>query len=181
MLASLRASLSRASHVATRRISTSSPLRNDPQLTTTDQLAEVLGNVTAPQDAQTAFAQRKKWRMFYAGDIVSPNELSPEKCANSRKNLKRPIAPPPSPVTRYNDVFRQLDLDPLDFSLNPGVLSAFTSEMGKIYGRNVTGLTARNQRRLGKAIRRARMVGVLPQLSKPTKLWVATPYRRLGR
>lgn len=50
--------------------------------------------------------------------------------------------------------------------------------MGKIYGRNVTGLTARSQRRLAKAVRRSRAIGILPQLSRPSKLWVPNSYKR---
>lgn len=113
--------------------------------------------------------------------ILTPNELTPAKCANDRKFSRRPVVPPPAPVTRYNDIFRQLNLDPLDFTLNPAVLSTYTSEMGKIYSRNVTGLSARSQRRLAKAIRRARMIGVLPQLSRPSKQWVPNHDRKFGR
>lgn len=50
--------------------------------------------------------------------------------------------------------------------------------MGKIYGRNITGLTSRSQRRLGKAIRRARMIGIIPQLSRPSK---SSNFRNRGR
>lgn len=109
--------------------------------------------------------------------IVTPNNLHKDKCPVSR-SLRFPKAPPPASVARYNDVFRQLDLDPVDFALAPNILSAFTSEMGKIYARNVTGLTAHSQRRLGKAIRRSRAIGILPQLSRPSKLWVPNSYRR---
>lgn len=38
--------------------------------------------------------------------------------------------------------------------------------MGKIKSRAETGLTWKNQRRLGKAIRRAKMMGVIPVLSR---------------
>jgi small subunit ribosomal protein S18 len=65
------------------------------------------------------------------------------------------------------DVFHQLGLNPLLECQNPALLGGFMSEMGKIYGREVTGLTVKNQRRLGKAIRRARMMGVIPILSTP--------------
>jgi small subunit ribosomal protein S18 len=67
-------------------------------------------------------------------------------------------------------VFYQLGLDPLSECQNPALLAGFLSEMGKIYGREVTGLTTKNQRRLGKAIRRAKMMGVIPILSSPPDL-----------
>jgi small subunit ribosomal protein S18 len=110
--------------------------------------------------------------------IVTPKELTPAKCANVYRKPRFPRTPPPAPVARYNDMFRQLSMDPLDFSLNPSVLSNYISEMGKIYSRNVTGLTSRSQRRLGKAIRRARMIGVLPQLSRPSAGWLASHMKR---
>lgn len=110
--------------------------------------------------------------------VIKPSDLTPSKCVNERKYTRRNVVPPSAPQARYNDIFRQLNLDPVDFALNPSVLSAYISEMGKIYGRNITGLTSRSQRRLGKAIRRARMIGILPQLSRPSKQWVYTPYRR---
>ncbi|KAF9452428.1 hypothetical protein P691DRAFT_219494 [Macrolepiota fuliginosa MF-IS2] len=113
--------------------------------------------------------------------IIKPSDLTPAKCSNERKRTRRPNVAPPAPVARYNDIFRQLSVDPVDFSLNPSVLSAYVSEMGKIYGRNITGLTSRSQRRLGKAIRRARMIGVLPQLSRPSKQWVPNSYRPIKR
>lgn len=64
------------------------------------------------------------------------------------------------------DIFRQLDIDPVKEALNTTLLSNFVTEMGKIKGRAVTGLTWRSQRRLGKAIRRAKMMGVIPVLSR---------------
>jgi small subunit ribosomal protein S18 len=45
-------------------------------------------------------------------------------------------------------------------------MSAFVTEMGKIKPRSVTNLTWRSQRKLGKAIRRAKMMGIIPQLSR---------------
>ena len=40
------------------------------------------------------------------------------------------------------------------------------SLMGRIQPRNVTGLTRKSQRQVGKAIRRARAMGILPVLSR---------------
>mgnify|MGYP001760868803 FL=1 len=38
--------------------------------------------------------------------------------------------------------------------------------MGRIQSRNVSGLTRKSQRQIGKAIRRARALGILPVLSR---------------
>ena len=45
---------------------------------------------------------------------------------------------------------------------DPQVLSRFITERGKIVPRRVSGVTAKNQRQLAKAIKRARQMGLLP-------------------
>jgi small subunit ribosomal protein S18 len=80
---------------------------------------------------------------------------------------KRQTVGPGAREARAGDIFYQLNLDPLEECQNATLLAHFVSEMGKIYGRERTRLTTNNQRRLGKAIRRARQMGVLPILSRP--------------
>jgi ribosomal protein S18 len=53
-------------------------------------------------------------------------------------------------------------INPLNEYLNPALLSHFVTNMGKIMGRAHTQLTWKNQRRLGKAVRRARSMGLMP-------------------
>jgi small subunit ribosomal protein S18 len=65
------------------------------------------------------------------------------------------------------DPFWQLDIDPIAFATNPKVLGGYLTQMGLIKQRTETGLTFRSQRRLAKAIKRARMMGVIPVFSKP--------------
>ncbi|XP_006459991.1 hypothetical protein AGABI2DRAFT_191766 [Agaricus bisporus var. bisporus H97] len=166
MLASVRRSLLRPPTRAF--LSTTTP----PLASSTDAekppgtLADVLNTV---EDTAAPARNSKNRKMFYPGNILRPNDLSPEKCQNSRGANRSTRIAPPAPEARYKDIFRQLNIDPVDFTLNPHVLSTYISEMGKIYGRNITGLTCRSQRRLGKAIRRARMIGIIPQLSRPSK------------
>ncbi len=45
---------------------------------------------------------------------------------------------------------------------DPNLLSRFISERGKIVPRRVSGVTAKNQRKLAKAIKRARHMALLP-------------------
>ncbi|KZT19281.1 hypothetical protein NEOLEDRAFT_1173152 [Neolentinus lepideus HHB14362 ss-1] len=73
---------------------------------------------------------------------------------------------PDAKTSRHNDAFYQLGIDPLDECTNVTLLSHFVSDMGKIRSRASTGLTWRSQRRLTKAIKRAKMMGVIPWLSK---------------
>lgn len=53
-------------------------------------------------------------------------------------------------------------INPMNEYLNPELLSRFVTNMGKIMSRSQTQLTWKNQRRLGKAIRRARAMGLMP-------------------
>lgn len=85
-----------------------------------------------------------------------------------RARRKRPLLGPPAAESRRQDIFHQLGLDPLHECQNSTLLSWYVSAMGKIKSRAETGLTWRNQRRLGKAIRRAKMMGIIPVLSKRT-------------
>jgi len=73
--------------------------------------------------------------------------------------------------------FNRVDI-PRDFTANPVVLSEYLSEMGKIQGRAQTYLTAKNQRLLGKTIRRAKMMGIIPNLSILTSVDRTSKLRR---
>ncbi|MDC0832951.1 30S ribosomal protein S18 [Leptolyngbya valderiana BDU 20041] len=55
--------------------------------------------------------------------------------------------------------------DPIDYK-DVDLLRKFITERGKILPRRITGLTARQQRDLTKAIKRARIVALLPFLNK---------------
>ncbi|MFN3198405.1 MAG: 30S ribosomal protein S18 [Bradymonadia bacterium] len=45
---------------------------------------------------------------------------------------------------------------------DPSILKYFITERGKIVPRRVSGLTAKNQRKITQAIKRARMVALMP-------------------
>lgn len=84
------------------------------------------------------------------------------------RNIRRRaavVAPGPEAAIPQ-DSFHQLNLDPRDFTTNPTVLSYFVTEMGKIKPRTQTRLTSKSQRLLGRTIRRAKMMGIIPTLSK---------------
>ncbi|QLG73845.1 hypothetical protein HG535_0F03560 [Zygotorulaspora mrakii] len=65
-----------------------------------------------------------------------------------------------------NDMFDKYGINPLDLYTSPEVLSQFMSSTGKILHRDVTGLSAKNQRRLSKSIRRAQAIGLLSKTHK---------------
>ena len=88
---------------------------------------------------------------------------------------KRALLGPGAAESRRNDWFYQLGIDPLNEATNPRLLSYFVTDMGKIKSRAETKLTWRNQRRLTKAIRRAKMMGIMPILNKHIPLYKALP------
>jgi ribosomal protein S18 len=73
---------------------------------------------------------------------------------------------PPSSVARQGDFFLTSDINPLSEVNNAKLLCRFLTPLGKIRTRASTGLTQKSQRRLGKAIRRAREMGIIPYMSR---------------
>ena len=84
---------------------------------------------------------------------------------------KRSLIGPGGRKAKKQDVFYRLGIDPLHEASNDVLMSSFVTEMGKIKHRAETGLTTKSQRRLGKAIRRAKMMGVIPILSSARLPW----------
>lgn len=77
-----------------------------------------------------------------------------------------------------NDMFDKYGINPVDLYTSPEILSQFMSSTGKILHRDVTGLSAKNQRRLSKAIRRAQAIGLLSKTHKDVSF---LPTRASGR
>ncbi|KZT12559.1 uncharacterized protein LAESUDRAFT_668323 [Laetiporus sulphureus 93-53] len=103
---------------------------------------------------------------FRSGRFVKPASFTYNQRVRKQRMAKRPLLGPDARESRELDVFYQLELDPLDECMNTSLLSEFVTEMGKIKRRSETKLTWRNQRRVGKAIRRAKMMGLIPILSR---------------
>ncbi|CAO3596187.1 unnamed protein product [Absidia cylindrospora] len=98
--------------------------------------------------------------MHHAGDIYHPQDLND---ARYQDQLRRRRG---RPSTATEDPFDVLGLDPLHEYKNYRLLSHFVSDMGKILPREKTGLTAKNQRKLAKAVKRARAMGIMSSTSK---------------
>lgn len=103
------------------------------------------------------------WEQF-----LKPTDLLPREDPFRRK---RALLGPGAAESRRGDWFHQLDIDPLDEATNPRLLSYFVTDMGKMKSRAENKLTWRNQRRLTKAVRRAKMMGVMPILHKRVTLY----------
>ncbi|KAI0347179.1 hypothetical protein BDW22DRAFT_502757 [Trametopsis cervina] len=122
-----------------------------------------------PGDEATHTGPRIKLKRFDSEtSFIQPVDLSRGGRIDTGyfKRSKRPLLGPGRLQSEKKDLFRQLDIDPVNEAGNSMLMSYYTTDMGKIRPRATTGLTWRSQRRLGKAIRRARMMGIIPQLSK---------------
>jgi len=133
-------------------------------------------NQEADKNPQGAFLQEgtrakqrvHEYRAIRPGSFIRPNDLTLENLKHSERRLPRRSAlPPATRDARAQDVFHRLAIDPLKLSMHPSVLKEYMTEMAMIYPRRITGLTMKSQRRIAKAIRRAKMMGVIPILSRP--------------
>lgn len=100
--------------------------------------------------------------------FVQPKRFSRDEYYKYQWRSKPFILGPDAGASRYKDIFHQLKLNPLHESQNSSLMSYFVTHMGKIKRRSETQLTWKNQRRIGKAIRRAKMMGIIPVLSRRT-------------
>ncbi|KAK7060494.1 hypothetical protein VNI00_001259 [Paramarasmius palmivorus] len=115
------------------------------------------------------------YRSFAPNTFITPQRLTYKAVKKEQRiGLSRPKVGPSKREARKTDPFYQLNIDPLDMTMNPAILNNYMSEMGKIYPRSWTNLTWKSQRRLGKAIRRARMMGIIPLHSKRNILDTST-------
>ncbi|KAI9365048.1 ribosomal protein S18-domain-containing protein [Pilaira anomala] len=98
-------------------------------------------------------ATQRYQKVHHEGDTYHPEDLNDARYRESlRKRRGRPAAP-------AEDPFEVLGLDPLHEYKNFRLLTHFVSDMGKILPRQQTGVSAKNQRKLAKAIKRARAMG----------------------
>jgi len=110
--------------------------------------------------------RREESLEFKPNTFIPPSYLSRE--FHIRKTTRRRGGVPAfaGREARYNDVFWQLSIDPRFECENATLMSNFVTRMGKVQRRAETGLTQRSQRLLGKAIKRAKMMGIMPLFSR---------------
>lgn len=93
--------------------------------------------------------------------VISPQHLSPRHLLipylpKPDFSLAYPLGPPVT-TARTHDPFVRFDISPLDSPMNPWLRTEFCTSMGKIKSRGKTGLQRGSQRKMGKAVRRARV------------------------
>ncbi|KAJ1648106.1 hypothetical protein J3B02_006519 [Coemansia erecta] len=109
-------------------------------------------------------------RKFKAKTIYHPRDLNEMEVLKASRRIPE--------VDSSKDPFVALGINPLKDYKNTNLLASFVTEMGKIKPRYKTGLTAKSQRRLSKAIKRARAFGLMPVTSRPYFMY---NYKSLGR
>ncbi|KAL5527428.1 hypothetical protein ACEPAG_6219 [Sanghuangporus baumii] len=82
-----------------------------------------------------------------------------------RPSYRRRVPLGPGREARYRDIFLQHEIDPRREAHNEELMSGYMSRLGQIKPRSVTNLSQRSQRLVGKAIKRAKMMGVVPVFS----------------
>ncbi|KAH3902778.1 related to 37S ribosomal protein RSM18, mitochondrial [Saccharomycodes ludwigii] len=73
-----------------------------------------------------------------------------------------------SNIRSENDFLNKINA--VDLYVYPQYLSKFLTSSGKIVHRDVTGLSAKNQRRISKAIRRAQAIGLLSKVHQDVSM-----------
>lgn len=100
-------------------------------------------------------------KTFVAGQTYDPFDFSINRLDMENKWEKHRRDTVKNYRNGDKDVFVRTGIDPLDLYSMPEILSRFVSATGQILPREVTGCTAKNQKRLAIAIKRARSVGLL--------------------
>ncbi|KAF9400865.1 hypothetical protein BGX21_003345 [Mortierella sp. AD011] len=148
-----------AHNFVSRRYKSDSP-DDEGQRPYTDRLMSIItGSIHSQTSGSLASEQARMTRGNYRkGDTYSPSDL----------NDTKPIAyaPPAKPV----DELKILKLNPLVEYKNATLLSHYITPLGRLMSREQTGLSAKNQRRVTKAVRRARALCIISPTAKLQKI-----------
>jgi small subunit ribosomal protein S18 len=87
---------------------------------------------------------------------------------NYKKNIFINITPQERPKRRKFCWFRKNNIKYIDYK-DPDFLLKYLNEQGNITPRRVTGTSAKYQRRLAKAVKRARHLALLPYVADSLK------------
>ncbi|SCU78421.1 LADA_0A05534g1_1 [Lachancea dasiensis] len=121
-------------------------------------------NPTVPKKIDSRLVKK-----FQSGTTYDPFDFSLARLHLDKKFATR---------NSSNDLFELNGVDPLDLYTNPEFLSQFVTSSGKILHRDVTGLSAKNQRRLSKAIRRCQAIGLMSKTHRDVSY---LPSRIIGK
>ncbi|KAI8377854.1 ribosomal protein S18 [Radiomyces spectabilis] len=137
-----------------------SPAQSNTQSIELATLALLQESVSKEKSKPVTEAVQRYQKIHRVGDTYHPDDL------NDARYQEQLRARRGQAKANLQDPFDVLGLDPLHEYKNYRLLSNFVSDMGKILPRQQTGLTAKNQRKLAKAIKRARAMGIMSCTSK---------------
>ena len=127
------------------------------------EVGSALESAAAPTsaDAPTAVEQAAQ----QIGSQPAPRAVSPEVArrllaASNPEDLQR-IAAPGAQSTKLKCPFRAAGVEYIDYK-DVDTLKRFVNEQGKLLPRRMTGVSAKYQRQLTAAVKRARQVALLP-------------------
>ncbi|CCG82028.1 37S ribosomal protein rsm18,mitochondrial [Taphrina deformans PYCC 5710] len=156
----------------TRLFTTSAPFRAK-KLTIPKPSDEAYSALNA--EFKSITSQQKQQRPHPRGEIANEDLKRYETTLNTRGMIyspadlsfeaKRPLQQK-NRQSQITDKFEEYSVNPMDEYKSFNLLSQFTTELGRIRTREQTGLSTKNQRRLGKAIRRARALSILPTAAR---------------
>ena len=133
--------------------------RNLIRETADENVAEPSRKFEANQVSNLLIQRYESLYMIYPPHEFHQSSLHPEGSPNPRQ----PLLGPPNKIAKQIDAFHLSSSDPLDHIFNPSMSRAFVNQMGRIKTRAETGLTWKNQRKVGKLVRRARAMGLISQ------------------
>ncbi|KAG0224089.1 hypothetical protein BGW42_005651 [Actinomortierella wolfii] len=156
-------SVTPACHIARRFNSSSAKDADDfippsTQKTHTDQLMGIISQSIHVTAANTSNTPMYRSGRFRKGDIYKPSDLD--------TSQPRVYRGPSDRKSKKVDELKLIGVNPLDEYKNAELLSHYISPVGRLLSREQTGLTAKNQRRLSKAVRRARAMCILSPTAK---------------
>ncbi|KAF8925999.1 hypothetical protein EDD21DRAFT_387495 [Dissophora ornata] len=145
-----------AHNFVSRRFKSGDAVEEEETRSHTDALMSIIsGSINAHTAGSPASEQARMSRgNFRKGDIYKPSDLNDTKTVT--------YSSPPKPV----DELKILNLNPLHEYKNATLLSHYISPLGRLLSREQTGLSAKNQRRVTKAVRRARALCIISPTAK---------------
>lgn len=175
-----------ASSTLTRRCFTTSIRLNAKKLSVPSSRDNVLSTLAAEFKSIGSSRQGEN-RPSTVGDVANEDMKRYETTLNTRGMVyspadlafeaKRPLQQK-TRQAQISDKFEEYQVNPLDEYKSYNLLSQFTTELGRIRTREQTGLSSKNQRRLGKAVRRARALSILPTAARHPEYYSNAGERR---
>ncbi|KAJ3275513.1 hypothetical protein HDV01_000340 [Terramyces sp. JEL0728] len=122
-----------------------------------NKIISICRYTTQAAKRQTRPNFRLRPKNFLPKTTYSPADLNDRLVIEERELRK-----PKQQTVPAEDVFEKLKINPLSEYKNPVIMSSFLTKMGHIQPRRKTGLSLENQKKLARAIKRARAFGILP-------------------